>query len=112
MKPRIFLDEDVPLELGRALRKRGFDALHAQEVERKGRSDEEQLSYAVREERCFVSFNVKDFVLIHNEYVKAGNHHFGIVVGRQRPIGETMRRLLRLLGRDPCDSLENRLEFL
>ena len=49
MKPCILLDEDVHFGLAHALRVRGFEALHAQELERKGRADEDQLEYAARQ---------------------------------------------------------------
>ncbi|MCY7334461.1 MAG: DUF5615 family PIN-like protein, partial [Pseudanabaena sp. CAN_BIN31] len=51
------------------LRKRGYDAVHIQELSRKGRSDREQIEYAVEQESCIFTFNVKDFVLLHNDYV-------------------------------------------
>ena len=38
MKIELFLDEDVHSGLAHALRKRGYDATHAQELDRKGRS--------------------------------------------------------------------------
>jgi hypothetical protein len=40
--------------------------VHAQELELKGRMDQEQLAYAVSLEISLFSFNVKDFVLLHN----------------------------------------------
>jgi len=51
-KIRLFLDEDVHAALGMTLKKRGFDVVHAQEVDRKGRSDVEQLAYSAGQERC------------------------------------------------------------
>jgi predicted nuclease of predicted toxin-antitoxin system len=54
----LLLDEDVYVTLAQALRKRGFDAVHVQELNRKGFSDREQLELAVKQERCLMSFNV------------------------------------------------------
>ena len=39
MKIQLFLDEDVHSGLANALRKRGYDVINAQELDRKGRSD-------------------------------------------------------------------------
>ena len=39
MKIELFLDEDVHSGLSHALRKRGYDAIHTQELDRKGLSD-------------------------------------------------------------------------
>jgi predicted nuclease of predicted toxin-antitoxin system len=46
-KVKLLLDEDVQLDLASALRKRGYEAIHVQELGRKGRSDREQIEYAV-----------------------------------------------------------------
>jgi len=69
MKIKLFLDEDVQVALAQALRKRGYDVVHAQELNFKGKSDSAQLRYAVKQKRCLLSYNVKDFVLEHNEYI-------------------------------------------
>ena len=65
MKLKLFLDEDIHTGLSHALRQRGFDVVHAQDLKRKGKSDSEQLAFAVQEERCFMTFNVRDFVNLH-----------------------------------------------
>ena len=82
MKVKLLLDEDVHFSLAIALRTRGFDVVHVQELERKGMSDREQLNFAVVNERCLLSFNVRDFVILHNEYVKSDQKHFGIIVSK------------------------------
>lgn len=112
MKIKLFLDEDVPLAVALALRKRGYDVVHAQELNRKGKSDFEQLRYAVEEERCLLSFNVKDFVLLHNKYVKNEQDHFGVIVSKQLPIGETIRRVLKVLQLFSHESIKSQIEFL
>jgi predicted nuclease of predicted toxin-antitoxin system len=111
-KVKLMLDEDVHLELASALRKRGYDAIHVQELARKGLSDRKQIEYAVEQESCIFTFNVKDFVLLHNEYVVNEKEHFGIIVASQLPIGEALRRLLALLQRSSEESMKNMLEFL
>ena len=112
MKVRLFMDEDVHLGLAHALRKRGYDVVHAQELDRKGRSDSEQLLFAIQQERCLFSFNIKDFVILHNQYVQNQKEHCGIIVSKQLPFRETMSRLLRLLQRFSKETMNNRLEFL
>lgn len=112
MRPRLLLDEDVHFDLARALRLRGFDVAHAQELHRKGRSDAEQLQYAVSEGRCLVTYNVRDFVLLHREYTASGRSHCGLLVSKQLPLRETLRRLLQILSTRNSDDLQNRIEFL
>ena len=70
MKVKLLLDEDVHFALERALNQRGYDVKHIQTIGRKGISDENHLQYANDQQRCFFSFNVKDFVMLHNQYVQ------------------------------------------
>ncbi len=112
MKIEVFLDEDVHSGLADALRKRGYDAVHAQELDRKGRSDSDQLLFAIQQSRCFFTFNVKDFVILHNQHVKNQQDHWGIIVSKQLPFREAMSKLLRLLQLFDKETIKNRLEFL
>jgi len=112
VKIKIFVDEDVHLGLAPALRKRGFDVIHAQELDRKGRTDREQLEWALQEKRCIVSFNVKAFVSLHNQFVLEGREHHGIIVSKQRPFGETLQRLLKIIRPFDQETIKNRIEFL
>ena len=112
MKLKLFLDEDVHSGLAHALRRRGYDIVHAQELDRKGRSDSDQLLYSIQKERCIMSFNVKDFVILHNNYVETHEGHCGIIASKQLPFKETMSSLLKLLDRVSTESMKNRIEFL
>ena len=112
MKIELFLDEDIHSGLAHALRKRGYDAIHAQELDRKGRSDSDQILFAIQQERCLFTFNVKDFVILHNQYANSQQEHWGIIVSKQLPFRETMSRLLHLLQRTAKETMKNYLEFL
>jgi hypothetical protein len=112
VKIRFLLDEDVHAELSHALRNRGFDVLHAQEIDRKGKTDREQLEFATKEKRCFFSFNVKDFVILHNQYARENREHGGIIVSKQLSFGETLKKFLRKARLFSQDTIKNRLEFL
>ena len=112
MKIRLFLDEDVHAGLAHALRQRGYDVVYAQELELKGRRDSEQLESASNQRRCLVSFNVKDFVILHNQYVESSKNHNGIILSKQLPFKETMKRLLEPIQLLDSESIKNRLKFL
>jgi len=112
MKLRLFLDEDVHAALAVALRKRGYDAVLALEEKRLGLSDESQLNFATEENRCLVTFNVGDFVRLHNRWMDAGREHAGIIVSKQLPVGEMLRRLLALLQKENGDSMRGQVRFL
>jgi len=111
-KIKLLLDEDVHAALSDILQKRGFNVVHAQQAAKKGVSDAGILAHAVQQQRCILSFNVKDFVILHNEYVRSGKEHWGIIVSKQLPIGETLRRILKVLQRHSQKSMKNRLLFL
>ena len=112
MKIELLLDEDIHSALAHALRKRGYDVIHAQELDRKGLSDSDQLSFAIHHRRCIFTFNVKDFVILHNQYAESGEEHWEIIVSKQLPFKETMSNLLRLLQGTSKETMRNNLEFL
>src|SRR6185503_11219058 len=112
MKVRLFLDEDIHLALAGALRKRGYDAIHSNEERRFGAGDKEQLEFSTREGRCLMTFNVGDFVGLHNEWVESGRQHAGIIVSKQMTIREALRRLLALLQEQTAASFQGQLRFL
>lgn len=112
MKLRLLLDEDVHFSLERALTQRGYDVKHIQTLQRKGIADEHQLAYACEQERSIFSFNVRDFVILHNQYVQTEKEHWGIIVSKQRSLQETLKMVLILLQRVSQQSMKNNLEFL
>jgi uncharacterized protein DUF5615 len=112
MKLRLFLDEDVHAALAAALRKRGHDAVLALETKRLGLSDESQLNFATQENRALVTFNVGDFVRLHNRWIDERREHAGIIVSKQLPVGEMLRRLLALLQKENGDSMRGQVRFL
>jgi len=112
MKLRLFFDEDVHTALAVTLRKRGHDAVHALEEKRLGLPDESQLTFAAAENRCLVTFNVGDFVQLHNRWIAEEREHAGIIVSKQLPVGESLRRLLALLQRENGETMKGQLRFL
>jgi hypothetical protein len=93
---RYFTDEDVYAAVAVSLRKNGRDAISTPEAGRLGESDVSQLTFATSNGRVLVTFNVAHFAELHSDWLAKGQHHAGIVVSSQRPIGDTVRRLLRL----------------
>lgn len=59
-----------------------------------------------------MTFNVMDFVNLHNQYVGQNKEHWGIIVSPQMPIGETLRRLLKKAGLATRADFKNRIDFL
>jgi predicted nuclease of predicted toxin-antitoxin system len=61
----LLLDEDVRVTLGDILRQRGYDVIHVLEADRTGRTDSEQLVYAVSQQRAILTHNIRHFILLN-----------------------------------------------
>lgn len=109
---RFFTDEDVYAAVAQSLHQAGWDALSTPQAGRLSESDESQLTFAATEGRVLVTFNVAHFTQLHSTWLAAGKHHAGIIVSSQRPIGDTVRRLLSLAATLDAAAMRDRLEFL
>jgi hypothetical protein len=109
---RLFTDEDMPRRLALGLRAANIDAVSTPEAGRLARLDEEQLEWAATEGRALVSFNVGDFVRLHTAWMQVGKSHAGVIVSAQRPLSETLHRLLSLTAALDAETMRDRLEFL
>lgn len=109
---RFFTDEDVYAAVAIGLRKAGLDAVSTPDVGRLSKSDDAQLAWTAGEGRVLLTFNVAHFAGLHAAWMQQGQHHSGIVVSSQRPVGDLLRRLLHLAGTLDADAMCDRLEFL
>lgn len=109
---RFFTDEDVYAELAASLRRRGYDTVSARETGRLGLSDDAQLDWSVANNRAIITFNVAHFVAIHSHWMQQSRNHFGVIVSDQRPLGEILRRVIKLGENLSAEQLRNRLEYL
>lgn len=109
---RLYLDEDVHKKLAVALKLKGYDVISAHEAQKQSISDYQQLEYAVAEQRAIFTFNVGDFKRLHEEYMKAGKNHFGILVSKQIPLGETVKRLTKFLFSHSASALKNNIFWI
>lgn len=110
---KIYLDEDtINRALIKALRSRAVDVLTAKEANLISKSDEEHLEFAASFNRVLFTFNTRDFVRLHTEYLSTGRFHSGIIVSNQAQVGVIVRRLLKLLDTRSAAEMHNWLEFL
>jgi len=115
MKIRLYLDEDAMAEdLVRALLSRGVDLTTANLEGMIEQEDRDHLDYAISQSRVLYSYNVGDYLALHNQFLQENKFHQGIILTQQQKygIGEQMRRILRLIGALSAEEMENRLEFL
>ena len=108
----LYLDEDVRPLLAEVLRNRGYNATHALEINRTGKSDEEQLAYAVKHKMVILTHNIRDFRILFDSYADQKKSHYGISVSDQLPFNDLLRRSLRFLSSATRDSIINRLIWL
>lgn len=97
---RLYFDRHIMTRLAVDLRGRGYDVLTTQEAGKDTASDEEQLVFATSENRAILTFNIRDFAPLHEEWQAAGRPHAGIIVSQQlgsRQYGVLLQRMLRLL---------------
>ena len=112
---KIYLDEDAIYgALVTALRARGVSVLTAVEAELIGKSDEDHLTYAAENGLVLYTFNVCDFYRLHTKWISGGREHAGMILAPQQrfPVGEQLRRIVRLRASASPESMRNRVEFL
>ena len=111
--PKLHLNENLSPRLASELRKYGFDVVATQEIEGLlSSSDAVQLNYAASQQRAILTFNIGDFSILHEQYMLEGKEHWGIILSNQEPIGELLRRILRLLNSASADELKNQVRWL
>lgn len=76
-------------------------------------SDEEQLAYAVSQQRALVTHNIKHFPGEHAAWLKAGKEHWGIIIliGHSA-VSLWLRRMETLLNHFSAEELQNQLLYL
>ena len=108
----LLLDEDVRPILAEILRQRGYDAVHVLELERTGKTDAEQLEYAVSQKRAILTHNIRDFMILDGQYRQTSKEHCGILLSDQVTMRELLRRTLRVLGRRAAQDVKNNILWL
>jgi hypothetical protein len=112
MQIKLYFDENVPEAIAVAVRLRGYDVATVRDAGTKAASDLDQLRYASLQKRVLFTFNVADFVKLHEEFAVADRRHSGILLSKQLPIGIVVKRLLKLLSRLHPDEIANNIIWL
>lgn len=108
----LYLDEDVDVLIAELLARRGYSAITARDAGTLGQADSEQLIYAVRQHRAFLTHNRADFEQLALEYFERRQTHCGIILAVRRTPYEVVNRLLRLLNEVPADEFQNQVRYL
>jgi Domain of unknown function (DUF5615) len=104
-----FMDQNFPVPASDGLRRHGVDVLTAQQANRCGFLDPEQLAFATSENRVLVTFD-PDFLALH----QSGIAHAVIAwcPERKYTIGQLIRVLLLLHGVLNRADMTSHVEFL
>ena len=109
---KLYLDEDVHKKIALSLRLKGYDVISAHEAQNQGLPDYKQLQYAISEQRSIFSFNVSDFDRLHKEYMQSRKEHFGILLSKQIPFSDTLKRLTQFLFTHSAKEIRNNLFWI
>lgn len=110
--PKLHLNEHLSPRLAEQLRRYGFDVTSTLEVGLVEATDAEQLAYAAANERAIVTFNHRDFAVLHEQFLNAGLSHWGIIFSTEESIEVLRRRLLRLLNTLSSLELRDQIRWL
>lgn len=115
MKIKLYLDEDTQRkDLIFALRRHKIDVITPNENQTTGFTDEQQIEFATSLDRAILTFNAKDFALLHSEFLKKEKSHIGIIIIQQIrfDIGKTISQLSRLMEVKSAEEMQNSIEYL
>lgn len=106
---RFHLDENCHHGIAEGLRRYGINVTTAPEANLLSATDDEQLQFAVSQERAFFTHD-KDFLRLAGQVTE----HFGILYCRQKihSVGDIIRALLLVWEICEPDDLENKIEYL
>ena len=108
----LYFDEDVSVGIVENLRTRGFDVLSVRDAGARGRSDDEQMLYAVSQKRAIVTHNRVDFEKQHVKFLENGMQHYGVIVAKRRKDTEVVAKLLELLDTFTAEEMKNQLRYI
>lgn len=76
---KLLLDEMYTPEIAAQLRRRKHDVEAISGSPHTGISDPQVVALAASQRRALLTNNVRDFMVVHGEFLKAGEHHFGLL---------------------------------
>lgn len=109
---RLYLDEDVHTFIAEAIWLRGYEATTTRDQRRRGAEDADQLGFTQRHGYTLLTYNVHDYPHLHYEWLAAGKHHAGIIIGSRENPRRNIRSLLNLLALVTAEEMADQLEYL
>jgi acetolactate synthase regulatory subunit len=108
----LYNDEDVSVLIAELIKARGFSVLTTHDAENLGKSDAEQLQFAVENKRVLLTHNRVDFEKLATEYFDEGKTHYGMIMAIRRLPNETLQRLLEVLNHTTAEEMINQIRYI
>lgn len=109
---RLYLDEDVNVLVADLLKARGFDAITARDAGKLRATDEEQLAFAVSQQRTLITHNRTDFEELVQVYFDTEQVHYGVIFAVRRSPNDIAQRLMVILNHVTADEMENQVRYI
>lgn len=109
---KLMLDEHIWKGLTEVLSEHGHDVLHVVDTDYRGTLDEPLLAFAANQGRAVLTFNIRHFVPLVALWYETGREHAGVVLSRELPRGELLRRTERLLRALSAEELKDTARWL
>jgi predicted nuclease of predicted toxin-antitoxin system len=109
---KIYLDENMDIRLAALLRHRGFCATTAHAVELLRADDQTQLLYAATNGYCLVTHNLREFEVLHDSFLAAGQSHSGIIIASAKNVYRLVDHLAKLLNTPTADEIANQILYV
>ena len=110
---RFYYDEDVSVDIAHNLQQRGFDVLTTRDTLRLTYDDNDQLAFAVEQQRAIITHNRRDFEMLHQTYFDQAQLHMGIIIVKRRPNdAHIVSKLLDILNTNTADEICNTLLYV
>jgi hypothetical protein len=108
----LYNDEDVSALIANLIRARGFSVLTTLEAGNLGKSDAQQLEFAVSREKVLLTHNRVDFEDLARFYFDNNISHSGIIIAVRRLPNEMAQRLLFILNHVTADEMINQIRYI
>ena len=110
---RFYCDEDVSVDIAHNLQQRGFDVLTTRDALRLTYDDNDQLAFAVEQQRAIITHNRRDFEVLHQTYLDQERLHMGIIIVKRRSNdAHIVSKLLDILNTNTADEICNTLLYV
>ena len=109
---RLYLDENMPVVLGRMLAEEGVECTTTREAGNLSLSDEDHLAFAAASQRILVTFDCKDFLALATQWQQTGRSHAGIILTKVHSLQELHRRFRHLFLTHRHQDFTNRILWL